>query len=153
MNKGNLIHSRTQIYSKTLKTYLYYIYKFKCKTKPWQFIKKKPFKMPISDHIHFAISKSKAPITLIVKFLRNFWHRFTGKLIHRKIMSTYSFFLNRVVSLTVLLENSPRRNVTYHIWFQLKKRMDEFSSKAACVTTRQMEIPENFLIEFSMICQ
>ena len=31
--------------------------------------------------------------------------------------------------------------------------MDEFSSKTACMTTRKMEIPENFLDEFSMICQ
>ena len=37
-----------------------------------------------------------ASLTLIGKFLGNFWDRFTGKLIHQKIM--YSFFLNRVVS-------------------------------------------------------
>ena len=69
MNKGNLIHSRTQIYSKTLKTYLYYIYKFKCKTKPWQFIKKKPFKMPISDHIfrNLPSESSNSRITLNFK--------------------------------------------------------------------------------------
>ena len=31
--------------------------------------------------------------------------------------------------------------------------MDEFSSKTAYVMTRKMKIPENFLDEFSMICQ
>ena len=34
----------------------------------------------------------------------------------------------------VLLENSSRPNVTYHIWFQSKIRMDAFSSKIFCVT-------------------
>ena len=32
-------------------------------------------------------------------------------------------------------------------------RMDEFSSKTACVTTREMKISEKFLDEFSMIRQ
>ena len=35
--------------------------------------------------------------------------------------------------------------------FSQKIRMDEFSSKAACVTTRKMKISEKFLDEFSMI--
>ena len=37
---------------------------------------------------------------------------------------------------TVLLENSPRPNVTYNtgIWFKSKNRMDEFSSKTVCLT-------------------
>ena len=34
-----------------------------------------------------------------------------------------------------------------------KIRMDEFSSKTACVTTWKMKILEKFLDEFSMICQ
>ena len=37
--------------------------------------------------------------------------------------------------------------------FSQKIRMDEFSSKTACVTTWKMKISENFLDEFSMICQ
>ena len=37
-------------------------------------------------------------LTLIGKFLGNFWDRFTGKLIHHKIMSTYSGFFKRVVT-------------------------------------------------------
>ena len=37
--------------------------------------------------------------------------------------------------------------------FSQKIRMDEFSSKTACVTTRKMKILEKFLDEFSMICQ
>jgi len=37
--------------------------------------------------------------------------------------------------------------------FSQKIRMDEFSSKTACVTTRKMKISEKFLDEFSMTCQ
>ena len=35
---------------------------------------------------------AKIYLTLIGKFLGNFWDRFSGKLIHQKIMSTYSVF-------------------------------------------------------------
>ena len=36
--------------------------------------------------------------------------------------------------------------------FSQKIRIDEFSSKTACVTTRKMKISEKILDEFSMIC-
>ena len=44
-------------------------------------------------------------------------------------------------------ESSSKPNVTYHILFQSKNRMDKFSSKTACVTTWKMKLSEKFLDE------
>ena len=65
-------------------------------------------------------------LTRIGKF-GNFWDRFTGKPIQTKC------YISCMVS--------------------VKNRMNEFSSKLACVTTRKMKISEKFLDKFSMICQ
>ena len=94
--------------------------------------------------------RSNPSLTLIGKFLGNFWDRFTGKLIHQKIMSMYSvFFKNRVVSKTVSLENSSNHQLEnswashrpfywkthpdqmLHIIYGFSQKiwMDEFSSK------------------------
>ena len=73
-----------------------------------------------------AFDHSVKSLTLIGKFLRPFYWK-THPL---KIMGTYSvFFQFRGVILTVLLENSSRPNVTYHVYgFSQKIRLDEFSS-------------------------
>ena len=36
---------------------------------------------------------------------------------------------------------------------KFRKKLDEFSSKTACVTTQKMNILEKFLDDFSMICE
>ena len=59
-------------------------------------------------------------------------------------------FIFRVVTQAVLLENSSIKNHEY--LFSFSKKMDEFSSKTACVTTRKMKMAEQFLDEFPMIC-
>ena len=91
--------------------------------------------------------------------------RFTGKLIQSSIGQFWG------ITQDVLLENSSKRkhlvesNISrilfthpdqmLHIIYGIsqRNRMDEFSSKTACVTTRKMKISEIILDEFSMICQ
>ena len=89
------------------------------------------------------------------KFLENFWDRFAGKLIQSSIGEFWG------VTRAVLLENSSRPFFKSFFSFlnfigykvSVKIRMDEFSSKTACVTTQKMKILEKILDEFSMICQ
>ena len=103
----------------------------------------------------------------------NFWDRFTGKLIHQKIMGTYSVFLKNgswarpfywktypVQMLHIIYDFgqkiqmdefssktvcvTPQNWKNWYSWFL----MDEFSSKTACVTTRKMKILEKFWMSF-----
>ena len=50
-------------------------------------------------------------------------------------------------------KNHPDQMLHIKYGFSQKIRMDEFSSKTACVTTWKMKISEKFLDKFSMICQ
>ena len=59
---------------------------------------------------------------------QNFWDGFTGKLIQSSIGEFWG------VKQAVFLENSSRPNVTYHMWFQSKNRMDEIFIKTVCWT-------------------
>ena len=62
-----------------------------------------------------------------------------------KKLNSYSWFL--------MDEFSSKRPVWRPRIEISKQKFDEFSSKTACVTIRKMKISENFLDEYSMICQ
>ena len=81
--------------------------------------------------------------------LNPYW-QISGEFLRPFYWKTHPIVNWRILGVTqaVLLENSSRPNVTYHIWFQSKNRMDEFSSKTACVTTQKMKISEKFRDEF-----
>ena len=66
-----------------------------------------PFKNSSSPY--FPIYHNPQPFTLIGKFLGHFWGRFAGKLIQSSIGEFWG------VTQAVLLENSSRPNVTYHV--------------------------------------
>ena len=106
-----------------------------------------------------SIKKSWVPLQFFEKTGREL-DRFTGKLIHQKIMSTFSFFL-KIWSWAWPFYWKTHPNVNWrflgrhtgrftgkfiqtkcHISYMLsvkKIRMDEFSSKTACVTTQKMK--------------
>ena len=78
-------------------------------------------------------------LTLICKFLGHFWGRFTGKLIHQKMLSTYSVFKKT---------GSSPRPFYWKIhpivnWTILGRHTDRFTGKL---------IHLNFWLEPSMIC-
>ena len=101
-----------------------------CSRKIWQ-----GYYVPILIHWLSVRKLWSDNLTLIGKFLRPF----TGKLIHQKIMSTYSVLKKMGRDLDRLLENSSRPNVTNHNSYMVsvkKKRMDDFSSKTVCVTSQ-----------------
>ena len=60
------------------------------------------------------IGRDSRAFTLIGQFLGNIWDRGTGNFIQSSIGEFWG------VTQAVLLENSSRPNVTYHIWFQSK---------------------------------
>ena len=92
-------------------------------------------------------SEWKSHLTLIGKFLGNFWGRFTGKLIHQKIMSTYSvFFFNSGAShRTFYWKTHPFEFFDWnHIWY-VTFGLVEFSSKTISEISQKFAIRVKWL--------
>ena len=84
-------------------------------------------------------------LTLIGKFLGNFWDRFTGKLIQPSIGEFWG------VTQAVLVENSSWPNVTYHIWYMVSVKKCEWMSfpvKRSVWRPGRWKFQKNFWMSF-----